>query len=50
MSEKSKIKILHADDSWFIRQGIKKFLEEENFEYIEAENGQIAFDKIMILT
>jgi len=47
MSTTNKVKILHADDSWFIRQGIKKFLETENFEYIEAENGQIAYERII---
>jgi len=49
MTEKTKLKILHADDSWFIRHAIRKFLESKNFEYIEAENGKIALDKIIEL-
>ncbi len=47
MTNAKKLKILHADDSWFIRQLIKKFLESENFEYIEAQNGREAYDKIV---
>lgn len=34
-----KIKVLVADDAVFIREMIKKYLDPEKFEIIEAQNG-----------
>lgn len=38
-------KILCVDDSVTIRKLVKKALEPEGFEIIEAENGQVALEK-----
>ncbi len=38
-------KILCVDDSVTIRKLVKKALEPEGFEIVEAENGQVALDK-----
>lgn len=38
-------KILVTDDAAFVRSKIRKFLEGEGFEVLEAENGQQAVDQ-----
>ena len=37
-----KIKILIVDDTFFMRETIKKYLDSEKFEIIEGKNGQEA--------
>lgn len=39
-------KVLIVDDSIFARISIKKLIYERNYELLEAENGNVAFDKI----
>ncbi len=39
-------KILCVDDSVTIRKLVKKALEPEGYEIVEAENGQVALDKV----
>ena len=39
-------KILVTDDAAFVRSKIRKFLESEGFEVLEAENGQQALDVV----
>jgi CheY-like chemotaxis protein len=45
MTEKNK-KVLIVDDSIFARISIKKLIKERNYELLEAENGEIALNKI----
>jgi two-component system chemotaxis response regulator CheY len=38
-------KILIVDDSLMMRSVIKNYLKDRDFEFVEAQNGQEAFDK-----
>lgn len=44
LEENSKYKILTIDDEAYIRQSIINFLEDYNFNVIEAENGKVGLD------
>ncbi len=40
-------KILIVDDSWLTRRGVKRILQAEGYEIIEAENGLQALELII---
>ena len=40
-------RILIADDSWLQRQLISNVLKENNYEFIEAQNGKDAVEKVV---
>ena len=44
MSDRSSTRILVIDDEQPLRQGFKFYLENYNFEVLEAENGRVGIE------